>query len=185
MLTKKLKPRSAGLSIPPEVKAEIEAYDKMFQEYSPKNQKEEKELLLAKIIAQREQKVMGYLSEIDELKSQLLEFELGKEVHKKVMSDNPSKKEDWKYNVMDDFVVWERNRLAELGDYIKYDSAWLETARKMIKTKKYQGILSEVLDHFHFDGDGHSFWEDEIGGYPSSCEMSELCDEEDIEDIPF
>src|SRR3989338_1548262 len=98
-IAKKVK-TTAVSSIPQEAQAEMEAFDAMFQKYSPKNPQEEKELQLAKIIGERERIIMARMAEADELKAKLREFDLEKEVHEKLMKANPKKREEWKYNMM-------------------------------------------------------------------------------------
>ncbi|MDO8505632.1 MAG: hypothetical protein Q7S48_03585 [bacterium] len=179
---------TAVSSIPQEVKDEMEAFDATFQKYSPKNKQEEKELRLAKLIVERERIIMMRMSEVDELKAKLHEFDLEKEVHENLMKENPKKREEWQYNMGQDLMAYERRQIAELEEWFAYDAAWVSAARGMIKSKKYQEISPDALSHFHFDGEGHSAWHDEIS-FPEraydKCESKNCGCNINSEDIPF
>ena len=135
------------------------AYDEAnYFYYAPNNDKEEREFILARLISEREEYFWKLMSEADGLKEKIREFEIKKSVHNRLMKKKLPKNilDDWKYNCSDDFIVWERNRLYEIGQEIKYDSTWLSEAKKMITLKKYQNIPADVFAHIHFAGDvGH------------------------------
>lgn len=148
-----------------EILAENEA---LFRRLAPKNKQENKELLLAKLIFEKEKSLQSQMSEIDELRAKKRERDLEGEVFGAVIKNNPRRQEEWKYNWCEDFFCHETNRLCELKDSIAYNLEWLKAARKMITTKRYRNIPENAFEYLKWDGDGHVFWTDDMS-MPESC----------------
>jgi len=146
--------------------AEI-AYDEAeFWYYSPINDKEESELLLVKMIREKEDQIFDQQMKVDAAKFELEKYAFDKKIHVRILKSQSKKQaEKWKYNYMDDFTFSIENRLIELGDSIAYDEEWLKQAKKVITTERYKDLPADYFCHNHFDFDGVSPWDDD----PEEC----------------
>lgn len=151
--------------------------------YSPRNKQEEKEFLLAKMVHERGQYILRLMGEADEAKLALEKMEIERDVHNELAKTGAGKKnwEDWKYNFSEDFYVCERNRYHDAVEKLDYESAWVETARKLIKNKKYLSVPEDVWEHIHWDGERHPFWTDDMPCPPPEDDFSDI----EPVDIPF
>lgn len=139
--------------------------------YQPTSKKEDEEFMLCQLIRRRESGIVDKMMELEKLELTMEKSELEKKVHDKVLKKYKDKKEDWKYNWMPDFVLWERGKLEEIKDAIAYDEAWIIEAKKMITVDRYKNIPASYLEHFDFD-----FEEDFCG---DDCGCGDACDCED------
>jgi hypothetical protein len=158
--------------------AERRAYGEMALEecefflYEPRNEKEEKELMLCELIKRRERRVDDLTIKIDGAEMRLEKLALEKKVHKKVLESNKSKQEDWQYFWLEDFVGMEKNELQKIEDELAYEEAWIEQAKKMITTERYKKIPFRFLGHFDFGFD-EDFPEDDEDACDCGCCESE------------
>ncbi len=158
------------------------AYDEAeYLYYSPRNEKEEQEFLLAKMAQERDTRLWELLVKADAAKLELQRLEADRRVHRKLMLDFKKQKkktsvtEEWQYRFSEDYCQTVRHRLQELEDDIAYESAWLAVAKGMITTKRFLKIPAEFWEHVHWDGEGDTFWVDGMDDSPAS----------DMEDDPF
>jgi len=150
--------------------------------YQPQNEKEERDFTLCRIINEYKAKIDDLETEIDKIKAYLEKFELEQTVHIQVLVENKKKKEDWKYYCSEDFVCGERTRLAEIVDDLEYKKAWIESAKKMIVSKRYiDGIPERHLSHFDFN----DLYDDD--GSCDCCDDGTCpdCGSSHIENVPF
>jgi len=123
--------------------------------YQPKNEKEEREFMLCKLIRRREENIDDMMMEIEKLELTLEKSALEGKVHENVLAKHKNKKEEWKYNWTPDFVNYEKNELPKIKENIAYDEAWVAEAKKMITTARYKNIPARHLKHYDFNmGDG-------------------------------
>lgn len=135
--------------------------------YQPKNKKEDEEFILCELINRKERYIDDQTMKIDDIKSRIEKLMLEKKVHEKVLAKHKNKKEEWKYNWMQDFVIMEENELHKIEEGLEYDEAWVEEAKKMITTERYKNMPARCLGHFDFDEE-------------DCCEPQEdCCDRED------
>lgn len=130
--------------------------------YCADTKQEKNDFILAKLIREREEETIKYIVKADQAKYELKKLGIDKNVHVNLLKANNKQDEiEWKYEFCDDTVIMVKQRLAEIEHRIDYLLAWLEQARKMIKSKKYKTIPQEILDHIHDCDEGFSLWEDE------------------------
>jgi len=146
------------------VMAEIAKGEAEYFYYSPTNEQEEKDLLLAKIIKEREDcLIMDLECRSGAAKFALEKLDIEREVHKKLLKSLPkTKQEDWQYCFSEDYYQTVVNRLKEIEEDIDYATNWIETAKKLIKTKKYLSFPPDFFQHYHWDHEGIDFWPDDI-----------------------
>ena len=87
---------------------------------------------------------------------------------------------DWQYCFSEDYYLGEQKQYDEAVENLAYINAWLDTARKLIKNKKFLNVPEDVWSHVHWDGDKHLFWTDEM-----TCPSPDEYEEIGVEDIPF
>lgn len=166
--------------------------------YGPDSEKEEQEFLLARMIQDKEDKLWEKAWKVDAAKLELQELDMDRKVHAKIIKNlkDKNKQADWQYNFSEDYYQLVKNRLNELEDEIAYEAAWLDEAQKLITLEKYKNIPADIFKHLHLDGDGCSFWEDDIGGVTADENIYEDVDNQPganinlansikDEDIPF
>jgi len=158
------------------------AYDEAeYLYYSPRNEKEEQEFLLAKMVHERDTRLWELLSKADAAKLELQRLDADRRVHHKIMLDLKKQRpktsiaEEWQYRFSEDYCQTVQHRLQELEADIVYESAWLAVAKGMITTKRFLKIPAEFWEHVHWDGEGDTFWVDGTDNAPAS----------DMEDAPF
>jgi hypothetical protein len=132
--------------------------------YSPQNEQEEKDFLLARLVWRRQEKLWEVEGKADAARLELKELNADRQTHQKLLKNlkDKNKKKEWQYNFSEDYFVMIKQRLEEMEEEIAYETAWLEQARKMVKIKKYQAPPVHIFKHIHFNGDGFSIWEDEM-----------------------
>lgn len=127
--------------------------------YSPSNEQQEKELILAKIISERKERLSDLDSMLESAKFNLEKLDLELEVHQSLLKkQTPAQAEEWKYNFSEDYYIADKNRLHELSDEIAYEMAWIKQAQKMIKTEKFKNLPMGFFSRFHFDYEDVDFW---------------------------
>lgn len=145
--------------------------------YSPRNELEENDFLLAKMVKDRENISLVILSKIDAIKLELRQLAL-----KKSVCDRLKKEEkESEYGFSDDYRITVRSRLSELENELSYSASWIAEAKKMIKNKKFKDMPQDVMGSIHLSGEGNNFWVDEMSCPSSNCD----CSETEPVDIPF
>lgn len=144
--------------------AEIAQEEAEFNYYSPQNEQEEADFLLARTISHRQENLWGLEGKADSARLELRELDLNRKAHQKLMASLTDKEkiDSWKYNFSEDYYFMIKQRVEELDEEIAYETAWLEQARQLVKTKKYQTPPVHIFDHIHFDEDYYSIREDEL-----------------------
>lgn len=128
--------------------------------YHPTNEKEEEDFMLCELIRRKEDDIVDKMMKLEKLELIMEKSELERKVHEKVLKKYKDKKEEWKYNWLPDYVLWEGNRLGEIKEEISYDEAWVNEAKKMITVDRYKDIPVSYLSHFDF-GFEEEFYEDD------------------------
>jgi len=140
------------------------AYDEAsFFYYDPMSEAEEKDFQLAKMIRERGMRIDDLEHELESKSLEWQRIQIEKEVHAQMVNANP-KSVDLRYRLSEDMIGMAKRNLSEIEEEIRYEEAWIQTARKMIKTKKFQTIPTDVLDSIHLDGqidDDDCPWPDE------------------------
>lgn len=144
--------------------------------YQPTNEKEEDEFLLLELIRERERRIDDLMMKVEEIKLDLEKSALERKVHEKVLATHKNKREEWKYNWMEDFVFAEKNDLQKIKDEMAYKQTWIEEAKKMITIARYKNMPARYLEHFDFNFDD-KFHEDNN----ECCDCDDGCDAE----VPF
>jgi hypothetical protein len=181
------------------------AYDEAeFFYYSPENESQEKELLVAKMLKFHNDKLRKLLNRVDSARYELRELEIEREIDKKIFKSAHRSEKGWGYEepsrFSEDYCMIVRNKLTEIEADIEYESAWIKEAEKMIKTEKFKNLPDDFFDHMHFDGEGGIFWTDEMGmdydepkiEHDPLCDCGDDCDcdenkigEDGIDEAPF
>ena len=143
--------------------------------YQPKNEKEDEEFTLSELIRRKERYIDDQTMKMCDIKERIEKLMLEKKVHEKVLAKHKNKKEEWKYNWMQDFVSMEENKLQEIEDGLGYDEAWVAEAKKMITTARYKNMPARHLEHFDFN-----FGEDSFDDEKDDCDCENDCDCEDV-----
>lgn len=144
--------------------AEIAQEEAEFNYYSPQNEQEEEDFLLARTIWRRQENLWELEGKADSARLELRELDLDRKAHQKLMASLTDKEKIdlWKYNFSEDYYFMIKQRVEELDEKIAYEAVWLEQARQLVKTKKYQTPPVHIFDHIHFDEDYFSMWEDKL-----------------------
>lgn len=177
--------------------AQIAYNDAEFSYFTPVNEREEKELLLAKMIKEHDDRLLNLMSKADGAKLELRRLEIEREVDKRI-SPKPKKETakdaldfslDESYRFSEDFYKTVEGRLMEIESDVKYESAWINEAEGMIKTDRFKNLPGDFFDHMHFDGEGGTFWTDSMGMDQDECSCEGGCcggsEEINTSDIPF
>lgn len=157
------------------------AYDEAeYFYYSPKGEKEEQEFLLAKMVYERDTRLWELLVKADAAKLELQRLDADRRIHRRLMLELKKKMkmklaEEWQYRFSEDYCQMVQHRLQELENDIAYESAWLAQAKAMITTKRFTNIPADFWEHVHWDGEGNTFWTDDMDNDPAN----------DIEEPPF
>jgi|GEM_PF-3219334 len=151
--------------------------------YEPANEGDEKDLLLAKLIKEREDGVLSRLeNQIGGMEFELKKLDLRGEVFKKLLQNSSkANQEEWKYNFSEDYYSDIRHRLAEIKGDIAYEKAWIEQAKKMIKNKKYLNLPSDFFASHHYDYEDV----DSCGPAGDPCRDPDRENDITVDDIPF
>jgi len=156
-----------------EATAKIAKDEAEFFYYSPNNDQEKKDLLLAKIINDREDRlIMDSECKASAAKFELEKLDLERAVHQKLLKSLPkAKQKDWQYCFSEDYYQTVLGRLQEIEDDIDYEKKWIETAKKSIKTKKYLDLPFDFFQHYHWDYEDENFWSgNDLVGQPNEPE---------------
>lgn len=135
--------------------------------YEPKNRKEEDDFLLSELIRRRAEHIDDATVKVDAIRSNVERLMLEKKVHEKVLGSHKNKKEEWQYNWIQDLVVMEERKLAEIEEGLAYDEAWVVEAKKMITTARYKNMPARHLKHYNFDMDDSLEEDDDCDCCPS------------------
>jgi len=147
--------------------------------YEPANDQEEKDFGLAKLINDKEEDWFYQDMEASSLECRVDFAGLELAVREKMLKDaTGDKKEMAKINrdVAHDMLVMYQNQLAEVKEELADIEAWIQTAEKMIKTKKYQDLPADFFDGYHFDDEDLDSDDDGC-----CCECGCDCDDDDYE----
>ena len=149
--------------------AEIAMDEAKYFYYCANNEQEEKDFLLAKMIRRKEEQIFDLELKADSVKLELEKLALDKKIHEQVIkSQNAKQAKEWKYYFSEDHAIIVRNELTAVEDDIAYLSAWVEQAKKIIKTKRFKTIPDEVIDYIHLDNDDADFCDE---GMPCDCDF--------------
>jgi hypothetical protein len=147
---------------------ELEAYaelaygDAIYSAYSPKDDKEERDFLLGRMIYKAERRMCDLFVKKFPLQRKQVEGDVARAIHGKLMKQlSNAQKEEWKYNFSQDYYTWARGRLEKVEDEIAYLEVWLKQAKKMFVLEKYRNAPSEVYEDIYagdardpFEGEG-------------------------------
>lgn len=134
--------------------------------YEPKNDSEERDLLLMWLIRRKENQINDWQVKLDSLEGEALKERIEDEVHANVMA--ATKNKDWEYYAHSFFSDIEK-RKSEFQNDIDYAENWNVAARKMVKNKKYLDLPADYFDHMHYDWEGEA----ELDG--DECEFCPDC----------
>lgn len=153
--------------------------------YQSRNEKEERDFILCKIINQHVRLIDDLKFKIERLKSCLEKNIIEQEIHEKVLAEYKKKQKNWQYYFVEDLIGFDKKQLAELTDNVAYEEAWVKAAKKSITTLRYKnGIPERHLSHYDF---GFEDCEDEIceDDDCDCCKDNLSRDAIDIEEVPF
>ncbi|MCX6713261.1 MAG: hypothetical protein NTY66_03590 [Candidatus Vogelbacteria bacterium] len=131
-----------------------------FLNYTPRNEAEEKDLSLASLIHQAEDRLLDQNIKLSAAKHEVHEMELERQIHLAIMADKEADK-DWKYRFSEDFYFGVEERPAEIADEIKYLEKYILSAKSLIKNEKYKNIPVDFWKTFHWDSEGVNIWDDD------------------------
>jgi hypothetical protein len=152
--------------------AELAYEEAMIFYYSPTNDKQEEELLLAKMIWREEDRLIDLTIKADAARFALDKLDLDRKVHAEIMKKVSKKRaEEWQYNFSEDYYTTVEDTWARLDDEVAYLTAWIEEARKLIKTEKFRDIPDDFFRHCHYDSEGVDFMDED------ECEDEDCADD--------
>lgn len=144
------------------IMAEIALDEARFNYLCANNAQEERDLELAFLIVENEERRFALQEKIDVAEHELAVLEIEKDVHDALIANaNKARKEEWKYNFSEDHRMTIVMRRDALKDEVLYTDAWLAQARKLIKTEKYKNLPHGALDGWHHFSEGVSIWDDD------------------------
>lgn len=129
--------------------AEIAQGEAEFMRYQPTNENEEQEYNLCELINKHENRLDDLFLKQEETMHWLMQMELDKKIHEQVMLQpmaDDAQKHNWDTNVSETAMAMEQNDLDKLQLEIGYEEAWLEEAKKLITSKKYQNLPPGYFD---------------------------------------
>jgi len=118
----------------------------------PETDEEERDFLLAKMITQKEGRMVDLEIKIDQLQGKLKRHVLKHEVHQNVIQDKDTteeQKQNWRYQIYEDLYSFEQRRINEYQDNIEYEKAWIRKAQDMIQDEKYKDVPYGMLESIH------------------------------------
>jgi hypothetical protein len=145
--------------------------------FEPANDQEEKDFGLAKLINDKEEDWFYQDMEAEALECRLDFAELELAVREKMLRDSTGDKKEMAQinrDVAHDMMVMYKNQLAEVKEELSDIEVWIQTAQKMVKTKKYQNLPAVFFDNYHFDDEDLDGIDDDC-----CCECSDCCGDED------
>lgn len=157
--------------------ARIALDESNFNHLSPNNKQEEEDFELASMIADEQERLFRLQEKLEAAEHELALLDIKKKVHEALIAhSNKEHKEAWKYNFSEDFKSMVIMRRDELQEEALYLDAWIEQARKLIKTDKYKNLPYGSLDCFHSFLEGVSFWDDDFDdGEDDDEDEDEVC----------
>lgn len=145
------------------IMAEIALDEARFNYLCANNAQEERDLELAFLIVEKEERRVTLQEKIDVAEHELAVLEIERDMHDALIANaNKARKEEWKYNFSEDHRLTVVIRRDELKDEALYTDAWLAQARKLIKTEKYKNLPQGALDGWHRFSEGISIWDDDV-----------------------
>lgn len=127
---------------------------------SPNGKQEEEELLLLKMTSGKQARFFEVSLMLDSAEHELRKLQLDRTVHAR-MRDDGKLEEDEEYYFSEDDVSVVRGRYEELDKEKHYLQNWIDTAKGMIKTERYQQLPDGYLDSMHYTAEGGDFWEED------------------------
>lgn len=124
--------------------------------YEPRNEKEEGDYFLLKLIYDKNERLTRRYGKLAALECEVKFAEQEFRVKKAVLEKNPkATKEE---NEMELWFVQDgldsaQRDLKEIQDWIKDDENFIETAKKLITTERYKKIPEDYMEHVHFDNE--------------------------------
>lgn len=144
------------------IMAEIALDEARFNYLCANNAQEERDLELAFLIVENEERRFTLQEKIDVAEHELAVLEIEKDVHDALIANaNKARKKEWEYNFSEDHRMTVVMRRDELRDESLYLDAWIAQARKLIKTEKYKNLPKGALDGWHLYSEGVSIWDDD------------------------
>ncbi len=122
-----------------------------FSYYFPENEQEEKDFLLAKMIYETEEFIDKLFQKGQSVEFKLNKLDLDRVVYNKILKSKKNQK--FKHQFNRDYYNIVKNDLSEIEGEMDYKLLWVEEAKKMIKTEKYQKVSANVFEHLHLDGE--------------------------------
>jgi hypothetical protein len=152
--------------------------DKDFLKYVPTNEQEERDLLIAKLIFEKENLIESLLQKADSAKFEIERLGIEKEIEYKIVK---IKNEDqFESRFSEDYLMIVESKLQAIEDDIAHWSLWISEAEKMIGAEKYKNVPGWFFDSFHFEGEEGSFWEEDYSECDcQACEAERGCCEDD------
>jgi len=143
---------------------ELEAYaelaygEAIYFAYSPKDDEEERDFLLGRMIHRAEGEMCDLFVKKFPLQRKQVEGDIKRAIHTKLMKQvSKDQKEEWQYNFSEDYYTWEKGRLKMVEDEIAYLEVWLKQAKQMFALDKYRDAPHEVYENIHSDDDVDPF----------------------------
>lgn len=159
--------------------AEMALDEAEFLYYSPVNEQEEKDLLVAKMIKEHDEQLFSLISRYDCAKLELEKLEIEKDIDRKVCGVSKKGQEvksESRFSA--EYYAIVKEKMEKIEADIDYESAWIKEAEKMIKTEKFKDFPVDVLDKLHFDGEEGSLWEDDLADLDDDDDDEDCCCDE-------
>ncbi|MCR4313688.1 MAG: hypothetical protein NUV84_00370 [Candidatus Uhrbacteria bacterium] len=141
------------------IMAKIALDEARFNYLCANNAQEERDLELAFLIVEKEERRFTLQEKSDAAEHELAVLEIEKDVHDALIANaNKVRKEEWKHHFSEDYrmtVVMCRDELLNESLYL---DAWIAQAGKLIKTEKYKNLPQGAFDGWHRFSEGVSFW---------------------------
>ncbi len=117
----------------------------------PDNEEEERDFLLAKMIDQKENKIIDLEIKAGKLEGRTKRLAIKQEVHEKIIqtSNKDSRWREWRYQISINAPRFVQERLQEIRDDIEYEEAWVKTAQDTIQNEKYKKIPYGMIKNIH------------------------------------
>lgn len=156
--------------------------------YTPQNDEEERELLIAKLIFEHEERLIDLLEDIDHLRLSVKKQEIESEVESRLgVTQKKSQEEKEADEWAEGYLLEEDKRaLEETEEQIRHEEAWIDEARKMITVERYKTVPPIFWEFFHFDGEEtgeeDGVWDDDDCCCGEDCCGDDCCCDEDCEE---
>lgn len=126
--------------------AEIALEETSYYYYEPKNDIEEEDFILLKMIEEKKNELFDIGVQIEQEQFRIKKQELDNKICKEL-----SKNKKWEDKYCEYVLSWASERAEKLKEEVDFNYAWIATAQKMIKTKRYHTIPSEIIHSTHLD----------------------------------